>query len=339
MSATGSETAAGPSPRRAARGWIGEMVMMFGAIVAVDYGLRPAFSLLDATPHPFWLPVLAIALGHGTLRGIVATIIATALGWWHGWPTPPGGLDFYARALLQWKEPALWLAAAFAAGAVREYHARGKDMLGRRADEAEMQRAAIADHAVGLRAYIARLEDAIASAAPAPAPAAAKPGATPEPAASHIVLASLIDEMETPELETRIAAVAREFLGAEVRGFWLHDGFGWQRGWGEAELDRMLPAIESRIGDGAEAISVPHAHADTSPRGRVRIAVPVRDPESGWLGGVILLGAPDARLRGRSALAVAGAMGRVLGEVVFGEDRAPVPTANRSLLTLMVDDG
>src|SRR5690606_21408417 len=115
--------------------------------------------------------------------------------------------------------------------------------------------------------------------------------------------------------------------------------YGWQRGGGAPELDRLLPAIELRIDDGAEAISVPHALADSSPRGRVRLAVPVRDPRSGWLGGMVLLGEPDSRLRGRSALAVAGALGRVLGEAVFGEGRAAPPTANRSLLAMVVDDG
>ena len=57
------------------------------------------------------------------------------------------------------------------------------------------------------------------------------------------------------------------------------------------------------------------------------------------LGGLMLLGEPDHRLRGRAALALAGAFGRLLGEAIFGDGRNASPAANRSLLAMVADDG
>jgi hypothetical protein len=313
----------GPAPRF---GWIGEAALMFGAILAADFALGPAVGLLDASPHAFWIPVLVVALGHGTTGGIATAILATCLGWWHGWPPVSGDIDFYGRVLHQWKEPVLWLAAAFVCGRLHERHTLEKDTLERRALEAETQRRTIADHAIGLRAHVARLEAAIA--------AAPRRGGE-----EQLALVALVDDLDTPHLEARLRGIARDFLGSDILGFWLAGSHGWQRVWGAPELERMLPSIEPRMDDGAEAITVPHMLADASLRAGVRLVVPVRDPVNGWLGGLMLLGEPDRRLRGRAALALAGAFGRLLGEAIFGDGRNASPAANRSLLAMVADDG
>ncbi len=177
--------------------WIGEAALMFGAILALDYALRPGFALLDATPHAFWVPVLLIALGRGTGPGLATAAAAIALGWWHGWPAVSGTVDFYGRMLSSWKEPVLWIAAAFVAGRFNERHLEQRQILEGRTREAEAQRQAVADHAIELRAHIARLEAAITAgpataSRPAPAqdiriPQPQKPVASARPAAAPAV--------------------------------------------------------------------------------------------------------------------------------------------------------
>lgn len=300
MSARAAERRS-PSPKRrpASFLWLTELALMFALLLALDAALGEKANLLRLSPHPFWLPVLVVSLSHGTVRGIVAAGVATALGWWHGWTPLSGELDFYTRMLTLWKEPILWLGAAFALGAFRERGVRERRELAEAEGEMRVQRDAIAGHAADLRAHVAKLE-AFITAMPA--------GGAPEPAAGD----------PPPDGIGRLGFLARECLGCEVVGLWLADEDGWTRRHGEASLARMLPALESRFGEHTDAIALPHmAFPDGA---AVHLAVSIRRQPAGQLAGIVMLGKPGVDMHLRAVLSVAGALGH-LAAAMLDEER------------------
>ncbi len=333
-----------PPPRLAAslpvRGrfaWAVETAVMLGTVLAADALMRPAFPLLDATPHLFWAPVLAISLTYGTVRGLACALAATLLGHWHGWP-PLDGADLYATMLHEWKEPVLWFAAALLAGRHHERQAEAARTLTVRAAQAQEQRLAIATHARSLRDHIGTLEQTICLS---------PGGASAADPAREVSLADLAEAVEADDpqrLETALSRLSMQMTGSPVVAFWLADDDGYHRLWGAAELEALLPAVEDRLGEHNDAITLPHSVTASATRTQAQIAVPLRDKATGWLGGIALIGKPDARLKGRFALTVAGALGHVLSETIFAREEAtPValpikPLSNRSLLDMAGHD-
>lgn len=301
-----------PSPKGVANGrpgsfmWLTELALMFGLLLALDAALGGRVNLLHLSPHPFWLPVLVVSLNHGTARGIVAAGVAIVLGRWHGWAPLSGELDFYTRMLILWKEPILWLGAAFAVGAFQERGVRERRELAETADEMRVQRDAIAEHAGAMRGHVAKLE-AFITGMPAD-------GAALEPAAGGHAM----------DGAGRLGFLARECLGCDIVGIWLAGEDGWTRRHGEAALARMLPALESRFGENTDAIALPHVAlpggaAGSLPDDTVHLAVSIRRQPTGNLAGIIMLGKPGVDLHPRAVLAVAGALGHLAGAMLDGE--------------------
>lgn len=327
-------------PRRPLRGrltWAAETAVMLGIILAADAVFRPTFPLLDATPHLFWAPVLAISLTYGTVRGLACALAATLLGHWHGWP-PLDGADLYATMLHEWKEPVLWFAAALLAGRHHERQAEASRTLTERAAHAQEQRLVIATHARSLRDHIATLEQQICLAA------AGTWKENPEPATSLADLTDAVEADDPQRLESTLGRLSLQLTGSPVVAFWLADDDGYYRLWGAQELEALLPGIENRLAGRSDAITLPHSVGAPAARTQAQIAVPLRDRATGWLGGIVLIGKPDARLKGRTALMAAGALGQVLSETILARDE-PTPASppyasqpSRSLLDMAGHD-
>lgn len=269
--------------------WVAEMGLMFAGLLTLDTLLGPTVSLLHASPHPFWIPVLFVSLTHGPICGIAAAAAATVLGWWHGWVPLSGELDFYRRMLALWKEPILWLAAAFVAGAFQERGEARCHELAQAAGDMRVQRDVIASHADALRGHVATLEAFIASM---PAENTASHGAA----------------VPRTGIE-RLRALARDHLGCDMVGLWLCQNERWVRLHGDAVLTRMIPALDVRFGENTDAITLPRMAVDDTATDTPYLAVAIRTQPGAALAGIILLGEPHSDLHPRAALATAGALG------------------------------
>lgn len=122
QSATGSPPAAGDGVparllgfRRAA---LLELVLFFGAALAVDAVLGGT-RFDGVQPHPFWVPVLLLAVQYGTGEGVLAAIEATLALRLGNMPEQLISQDFYQYLYAVSREPILWLVASVLFGELR----------------------------------------------------------------------------------------------------------------------------------------------------------------------------------------------------------------------------
>lgn len=138
-----------------------EIVLAFSAIVAFGW-VVPTVDVYEIRPHPFWIPVLLLSLQYGTVSGLLAATVAIALTTLNGFPEQSTSDSFFTYFLKIWIEPILWIGAAVLLGQFRMRQIAAKQDLARQVVELSSQRAAIADHAVNLRAHCNALERRIA---------------------------------------------------------------------------------------------------------------------------------------------------------------------------------
>ncbi|KPF66548.1 hypothetical protein IP69_14640 [Bosea sp. AAP35] len=143
------------------RSWVFEICVLISVILAIAIVLQPRVMLLAASPHPFWLPVVAAALIHGTLPGLFAAALAGLCAWLFGPPTTTTEDDFYDLMFRVFKEPVLWLFAAIVLGTFRDRIEEERQRLARERDDARDDLGLAVDHATALRGRIKDLERAI----------------------------------------------------------------------------------------------------------------------------------------------------------------------------------
>lgn len=105
-----------------------ELALFFAVAFGID-------TLLGGTrfdgvqPHPFWLPVLLLAVQYGTGEGVLAAIAATAALRLGNMPEQTITQDFYQYLYAVSREPILWLVAAVLFGELRMRQIREREEL------------------------------------------------------------------------------------------------------------------------------------------------------------------------------------------------------------------
>jgi hypothetical protein len=143
------------------RSWFFEICILIVVILALSAVLQPRVMLMSASPHPFWLPVVAAALVHGTFPGLVAAALAGICSWLFGPALATTEDDFYDLMFRVFKEPVLWLFAAIVLGTFRDRIEDERHRLARERDEARDDLSLAVNHATALRGRIEDLERAI----------------------------------------------------------------------------------------------------------------------------------------------------------------------------------
>ena len=143
------------------RRWLLEVCVIMAVIVALSVALQPRIMLLQASPNPFWLPVVAAALVHGTIPGLATAILAGICAWVFGGGIATTEEDFYDLMFRAFKEPVLWLFAAILLGTFRDRIEEERQDLARERDEARSDLAEVVEHATALRRRIDDLERSI----------------------------------------------------------------------------------------------------------------------------------------------------------------------------------
>lgn len=147
---------------REQHGWLVEIPILLGVIIALALVLKPRIDLLHAAPHPFWIPVVAAALVHGIVPGVFATLLAGLCNWFFAGALITTEDDYYDVMFKTFKEPVLWLFAVLVLGTLRERVEEERRTLARQRDEAREDLGRVVDHASELRDRIQDLERAIA---------------------------------------------------------------------------------------------------------------------------------------------------------------------------------
>ncbi|WP_439572149.1 hypothetical protein [Phreatobacter sp.] len=143
------------------RSWTVEVAILIAVVLVLAIALRPRIELLQASPHPFWIPVVAISLVHGTLPGMITALIAGICASVLGPGPATTEEDFYDLMFRTFKEPVLWLFSAMLLGAFRDRIEEERQKLARERERAQDDLAMAVEHAAALRSRIAELERSI----------------------------------------------------------------------------------------------------------------------------------------------------------------------------------
>jgi ADP-ribose pyrophosphatase YjhB (NUDIX family) len=147
--------------------WRLEGLVVFAAILIVDFAWFGGAHFRNLSPNPFWIPVLLLSAQHGIIAGVVATVAATAItGTGAPAETAANGqpaMDFYAQAAAFALQPLQWLVAALVLGGLRT-HARMREIATeQKVLSLTVERETLADGLERALSEITRLEQRIAS--------------------------------------------------------------------------------------------------------------------------------------------------------------------------------
>lgn len=116
-----------------------EIVLFLAVALAVDHGLFGGQRFWHATPHPFWLLVLAVTFQYGAREGLVAALAASAALLVGNVPAQSLDQDLFQYGYALAERPALWLLAAVSLGLIRDRERRRAGRLAARLAEARQQ--------------------------------------------------------------------------------------------------------------------------------------------------------------------------------------------------------
>ncbi|MBP2300615.1 GAF domain-containing protein [Azospirillum picis] len=157
------------APAGAPRRWFGlrpvalvELVLFFGVALGLDLYLGAGTRFEGVQPHPFWIPVLLLAIQYGTNEGVLAALVATAalrLG-----NVPDAGInqDLYDHLFTLTREPILWLVSAVMIGELRMRQLRERADLRAGLEAARREAEAIARSYRSLKSVKETLETRVA---------------------------------------------------------------------------------------------------------------------------------------------------------------------------------
>lgn len=112
-----------------------EMALLFGILLAIEHLLMPGRGFAEVEPHPYWIPVLAMAVCYGSGMGLAAAVVASAL--WFAAPHEVRGGDHLEAMLSLSVLPMLWIIVALAAGELTTSRRETGDQHERRIAELE----------------------------------------------------------------------------------------------------------------------------------------------------------------------------------------------------------
>lgn len=283
-----------------------ELAAIVALLLVVDW-IWPALDINNILPSPYWLPVLLLTLQYGTASGSLAVVVAIIVYFtFVTLPEQGVGENEFAYRLRVLSQPILWIAAAVVLGQFRMVQIAAKRELLRRVGELETQRETLADYANRLRTRCDALERDIA-ARPFLAGASLLDG-----------LAALADGHDGVGQAIE-ACFAAAFPGAAVSlfvrqgaGLSLAVNVGWADGapWAK-ELAPEHALYKAVVGEQA-ALSILNAADEAALSGEGLAAVPVIQPRTGRVLGLIKLEAADARLVSDQIAAQLGVMAAVI---------------------------
>ena len=127
------------------RRFVPETVIMIGVMVAVDAMFFGGRRFIDIQPHPFWIPILLVAVQYGVGGGLFAALVASIALYAGAMPQRAEGVDFYSYVGVLAGQPAAWLCIASIIGCLRTVHLQQSASLARRLSESEQQRATVTE--------------------------------------------------------------------------------------------------------------------------------------------------------------------------------------------------
>ncbi|WP_448204814.1 GAF domain-containing protein [Azospirillum sp. sgz302134] len=139
-----------------------ELALFFVLAVGLDWLIGAGIRFDGVQPHPFWIPVLLLAIQYGTNEGVLAAVVASLALRLGNLPEQLITQDFYQYLYAVSREPILWLVAAVLFGELRMRQIRERDDLRASLDLARRESDAITRSYRQLKSVKENLETRVA---------------------------------------------------------------------------------------------------------------------------------------------------------------------------------
>ncbi len=124
---------------------IAEALGMLIILTLLDLLVFDGNRFWDVNPHPFWIPVLLIAVQYGTNEALLAALLATLFYLVGNIPGAAEGVDHFDHLYTIVINPILWFLAAFGLGELRIRHIRERNRLVTEVEDSQQREDLIAD--------------------------------------------------------------------------------------------------------------------------------------------------------------------------------------------------
>ncbi|CAO3430221.1 GAF domain-containing protein [Azospirillum doebereinerae] len=106
-----------------------ELILFFAVALGLDWAAGSGMRFEGVQPHPFWIPVLLLAIQYGTNEGVLAALVATVALRLGNLPEQTIAQDFYQYLFVLSREPILWLVSGVLIGELRMRQIREREEL------------------------------------------------------------------------------------------------------------------------------------------------------------------------------------------------------------------
>lgn len=249
------------------------------------FGLLAILTLLDAllfqgnrfwdiNPHPFWIPVLLIAVQYGTNEALLAALLATGFYLLGNLPPEPAGVDHYDYLYSVAIMPILWFAGAFALGELRVRHIRERDRLIQEIEESQQREDLIADSYKFVKTRKEALEVQLSGQLSSSIEAyrAAKSVETLDPKSVMQGVERLVASVMGPQKFSLYILHDNKLTATILHGWSPSDSYA-------QEIDNFSPLYQAIVGQQDTLVIANEDHEKTLD-GQGIIAAPVMDPDA-----------------------------------------------------------
>ncbi len=140
-----------------------ELFVFFGLALLIDLIGFDGHRFQGVEPHPFWIPVILLAVQYGTTEGLLAALVATAALLIGAMPEQTFGQDIYDYLRHVTAEPLMWCVAAIVVGELASRRRRRLVQTERALVDARQEADGLADAYAKARQTKDKLEARLAS--------------------------------------------------------------------------------------------------------------------------------------------------------------------------------
>jgi hypothetical protein len=258
-----------------------EAVGLLAILLVLDVVLFQGNRFWSANPHPFWIPVLLIAVQYGTNEGLFTAALASICLLLGNTPPPAEGIGHYDHLYSIAINPILWFVAGWLLGELRQRHIRERDQLIRESFESRQREDLISDSYKFVRTRKESLEVQVAGqlASSIEAYRAAKAVETLDPKSVMQGVEKLVKSVLGPQKFSLSIFHDNKLTATILHGWSPSDNFA-------QEVDAFSPLYQAVVGQ-QETLVIANEQHEVALDGQGIMAGPILDGDSGRVVGML----------------------------------------------------
>jgi len=251
-----------------------ETLGMLLVLLLIDKFFLSGNRFFTVNPHPFWIPVLLVAVQYGTAEGLFAALAASLFFLVGNIPAQPEGTDHYDYLYSIMINPILWIVAGWALGELRQRHVRERDQLVKEVQDSQQREDLISTSYKFVKNRKEALEVQVSGQLVSSIEGyrAAKAVETLDPKSVMQGVEQLVQAVLNPQKFSLFIFHDNKLVASILHGWNANDSYAQQ-------IDSYSPLYQAIVGQ-QELLVVANEDHETSLDGQGIIAGPIIDPDT-----------------------------------------------------------